>query len=61
MRDGRRGAAWRAWLAALALLGLVLQSCSSGPETQRDDGDTLPWNKPEEWERQPNMKAPMTW
>jgi len=61
MRNRRCGAAWRAWPVLLALLcGGLLPGCSA-PEAQRDDGSTVPWNTPEQWEREPNMKAPLSW
>jgi hypothetical protein len=61
MRHRRYGAAWRAWLVVLALLcGVLLPGCST-TEAPRDDGTTMPWNTPEQWEREPNMKAPLSW
>jgi len=47
-------------MAVLAATLLLIAGCST-TTPQRDDGSTIPWNAPEDWERQPNTGAPFAW
>jgi hypothetical protein len=47
-------------LVVLVAYCLALSACST--QRQRyDEGSTIPWNKPEDWEEKPNVGAPFAW
>lgn len=44
----------------LIFLVLVLTGCET-PRSYRDDGGSIPWNQPAEWEKDPNIGAQFVW
>ncbi len=44
----------------LAGYALILSACETTPDYQ-DAGSPIPWNKPEDWEQEPNLGAQFNW
>jgi len=47
-------------LAVVLAACCMLNACNT-PQGNYDEGSSIPWNAPEQWEQRPNTSAPLAW